>query len=47
MYSEQRIVDTRGPLEPDVSAWIDHCRYGGECLELAMGRVALDFLRAF
>ena len=26
MYSEQRIVDTRGPLEPDVSAWIDHCR---------------------
>ena len=37
MYSEQRIVDSRGPLEPNVSAWTDHCRYGGECLELAVG----------
>jgi hypothetical protein len=35
--SEQRIVDSRGPLEPNVSAWSDHCRYGGECLELAVG----------
>src|ERR1700730_2995078 len=35
--ARQRIVDSRGPLEPNVSAWTDHCRYGGECLELAVG----------
>jgi hypothetical protein len=26
MYSEQRIVDSRGPLEPNVSAWTDTLR---------------------
>src|ERR1700691_1095321 len=31
------LFDSLGPLEPNVSAWTDHCRYGGAGLEFAVG----------